>query len=153
VYFAAGDEVAVRGGRGPFPAGDEAALVRLSLSVNKTHWRGEWRMQALFFLIRLPFFVAGVLFCAAIAILALDIGIAVGAVVLFAGVPAWVCVLLPGAVIAAAFSNDAEVLSRFLAWTRDDVVGEAAKWLRTTVTDYFKGYRELWKWLVGAKRA
>ena len=110
-------------------------------------------MDVLFFLIRLPFFVAGLLLYVAVAIVAADVGLIIGSVILFLGVPVWVCVLLPGAFLSAAFSNDAKVLSRFLMWTRDDVIGERAKWMRRTIADYLRGYRELWEWLIGAKQS
>jgi hypothetical protein len=68
------------------------------------------------------------------------------------GVAAWLVILLPGAVVVAAFSNDAQMIVSFLRWTRDDVIGEAWKTLGPLVTDYFKAYVELGKWLVGENR-
>jgi hypothetical protein len=105
-------------------------------------------MTFLFFLIRFPFFVAGAVLLLAVGIIALDIGLILGFVILAFGVPFWLVILFPGSIIAAAFSNDPQVIVSFLRWTRNEVIGEAIKWIRATATDYFKAYIDLGKWLV-----
>lgn len=106
-------------------------------------------MGLIFFLIRLPFFVIGLWIWIAIGFVALDIGFILVALSLL-GVVLWLVILLPGAIACAAFSNDTNVIAKFLAWSSELVV-DAARFVREITLDYFWGYKGLWNWLLAMK--
>ena len=106
-------------------------------------------MDAIFFLIRLPFFISGVVLWAAVGYVAVVIAVVIGVFVVCIALPLWLVILLPGSVVVAALSNDSKAVASFLRWTWDDIIGEASKWLRATVLDYFRSYSAMGKWLVG----
>jgi hypothetical protein len=106
-------------------------------------------MKTLFFLIRLPAFAIGVLLLAAFGFWAFGIGLTLGMFIVLLGVPLWLVILFPGSIVMAAFSDDPQIITSFLRWTRDDIIGEAAKWLRENIPDYFMTYKMLGMWLVG----
>jgi len=95
-------------------------------------------MSAIFFLLRLPFFVIG---------LALYVGLATP---LGAGFwllwGSWLVFILPfqfvGKLFSAAFENDSRVLSN---WRNQQ---EAWSAWAGAVGDYFSGYRSLFDWLI-----
>lgn len=105
-------------------------------------------MRMLFLLIRVPFFILGVLAWLGIGVLALVIGFYV---IMFMPLALIIwCIALLGVLIQAAFENNGTILPKFLLWSWGKVVGYV-KTLGECIMSYPQAIPELWKWLLAQR--